>query len=133
MAVMKLLMGINPQALLVATGVGLLLLVGTGVASYHVGKANARVEIVEKEVEKVVERERKVIEYVEKRVPVVEYITRENIKYVHVLKDAEEELNEAMEDAGAKPECSLTAREYGLFNRLIEEANSGVSLPTPRD
>lgn len=131
MDVTKLLPGINLKALLISVGVVLLLLVGTGVASYQVGKANARVEIVEKEVEVVVEREKKVIEYVEKRVPVIEYITRENIKYIHVLKDTKEELNEAIEEAGPRPECSITDREYGLFNRLIGEANSGINLPTP--
>ena len=133
MDVTKLFPMINLKALLISAGVAVLLLVTTGVASYHVGKANARVEIVEKEVEVVVERERKVIEYVEKRVPVVEYITRENIKYIHVLNDTKEELNEAIEEAGTRHECSITEREYGLFNRLIGEANSGLDMPASRD
>lgn len=131
MDVIKLLPGIKLKAIAASVGVVLVLLIGTGIASYHIGKANAHIEFVEKEVEVVVEREKKVIEYVEKRVPVIEYITRENIKYVHILKDTKEELNEAIEEAGSSPECSLTDREYGLFNQLIGEANSGVNMPTP--
>lgn len=133
MDVTKLFPGIKLKALLISAGVVLLLIVGTGVASYQVGKANARVEIVEKEVEKVVERENKTIEYVEKRVPVIQYIDRENTKYVYVLGDTKEKLNEAIEAAGPKPECRLTDAELGLFNQAVGEANAGLTLPTPGD
>lgn len=129
MDVTKLLPGINLKAMLAAVGVVLLLLVGTGVASYHVGKSKAKVEIVEKEVEKVVEREKKMVEYVEKRVPVVQYIDRENIKYVYVSTDTKERLNEAIAAADAMPQCVLTDDEWRLFNEATRAANAGGDLP----
>lgn len=123
------MVGIKAKAAAVAAGIGIVLLLITGFACYHIGKAQARVEIVEKEVEKIVEREKRTIEYVEKRVPVIEYITKENVKYIYNIEEMERRINEEIEKRTSDVVCDLTTDEHRLYLLLTSEANSARYLP----